>query len=216
MSYKKIAILTMAVLMINLPACTLVEQYEQYVANKQQRWCEQSDWYEVGYRDGGNGKAVSEFTRHASICQKFGITPDRMLWQKGHQTGIDTQYCTEENVRQLARKSYGFNDEYCPYGKQYALKHAYEDEKRRIEIEKLLEEKEKAFKDVENRLQKLNNELSTSSTDNRYAYELKRELEEKRRSLAYDIYYMRDKNGLCQSSSAQSLCRHYDRISRGW
>ena len=80
----------------------------------------------------------------------------------------------------------------------------------------ILEEKEKAFKDVENRLQKLNSELSTSNTDNRYAYELKRELEEKRRSLAYDIYYMRDKNGLCQSSSTQSLCRHYDRISRGW
>ncbi len=210
MLYKKITLLLLAVMMVNLPACTA---YREYVENKQQNWCELSDWYEVGYRDGSKGGSLDLFTKHTEICRKFSITPNQKLWEQGRIAGIDTQYCTEQQVRNFAKANRNFNYSLCSVDKQRTLRDIYKDEEKRIEIEKLLSEKEKSLKEVEHRLKTLNQE---SDANNRYANELKRELEKKRRDLAYDIFYIREKNGMCDSSASKELCRYYERISRGW
>jgi hypothetical protein len=58
--------------------------------------CQSGDWYDIGLRDGGNGRAEDRFLDHAQACAKHGLPADREQWLIGRTRGLE-QYCTTRN-----------------------------------------------------------------------------------------------------------------------
>lgn len=55
--------------------------------------CRAGNWYDIGLKDGANGRQASFLTQHAKACRDYGITPSAADWERGRQDGLP-QYCT--------------------------------------------------------------------------------------------------------------------------
>ena len=55
--------------------------------------CQSGDWYDIGMRDGTNGRPEDRFLDHAQACAKHGLPADREQWLVGRAHGLE-QYCT--------------------------------------------------------------------------------------------------------------------------
>lgn len=62
--------------------------------------CRFSDWYDLGYRDGRQGKPADRISEHAQACGEHGIRPDRDRYLAGHEDGVGS-YCTLHNGLQV-------------------------------------------------------------------------------------------------------------------
>jgi hypothetical protein len=58
--------------------------------------CRSADWYDIGVRDGANGRGEEHVAKHAEACAKLGISPDRERWLEGRDRGLE-RYCTVRN-----------------------------------------------------------------------------------------------------------------------
>ncbi|HSC07416.1 MAG TPA: DUF2799 domain-containing protein [Steroidobacteraceae bacterium] len=58
--------------------------------------CRNSDWYDIGFRDGRTGEPQDRLSRHAGACADHGIAPDRERYLQGHDAGLEL-YCTQHN-----------------------------------------------------------------------------------------------------------------------
>ena len=58
--------------------------------------CQSGDWYDIGMRDGANGRAEDRFLDHAQACAKHGLPADRNQWLLGRSRGLE-RYCTARN-----------------------------------------------------------------------------------------------------------------------
>lgn len=203
-------------LLFGLSGCTLVEKYEQYVENKQHQWCMSANWYDVGQSDGANGQSQDAFGKYVGQCGKFGISPSQQLWEQGRKVGITTQYCTEKQVRNFAKREAEFNYALCSFDQRQRLIQVYAEEKQRVAVLKVLKSEERTLQDIESRIKQLDKEQPTDPAAKRYARELRLELEEKHRSLALKLYEMRKNNNMCTDYSDEIECNKYLCMYRGY
>ncbi len=65
-------------------------------ATLSERECRSADWYDIGLRDGANGRGEEYVAEHAAACGKLGIAPERERWLAGRERGLE-RYCTVNN-----------------------------------------------------------------------------------------------------------------------
>lgn len=86
--------------------------------------CQASNWQQVGYADGVNGRSGAYFGHYTNSCANVvGATPDRILWEQGRQRGLK-QYCTELNAYKIGREGYSWQP-VCPLEGIDKLEEAY-------------------------------------------------------------------------------------------
>jgi hypothetical protein len=72
--------------LLALPGCASLSKSE----------CRSAEWFDIGVRDGANGRNEEYLLRHAAACEKVAVAPDRELWHAGRQRGL-VRYCTARN-----------------------------------------------------------------------------------------------------------------------
>lgn len=86
--------------------------------------CQNSNWQEVGYADGLQGRSGAYFGQYTNQCASVvGATPNRILWEEGRQLGLKN-YCTELNAYKLGREGYDWQP-VCPLEGIEKLEEAY-------------------------------------------------------------------------------------------
>lgn len=86
--------------------------------------CQESNWQEVGYADGLQGRSGAYFGHYADSCAKVGgPLPNRIQWEQGRQQGLKS-YCTELNAYKLGREGYDWQP-VCPLEGIEKLEEAY-------------------------------------------------------------------------------------------
>ncbi|HKZ72614.1 MAG TPA: DUF2799 domain-containing protein [Steroidobacteraceae bacterium] len=58
--------------------------------------CRMSDWYDIGFADGRQGRPSDHINRHVKACGEHGLAPDRERYRDGHFSGLES-YCTPHN-----------------------------------------------------------------------------------------------------------------------
>lgn len=90
MDMKLTSRLAAVVLLLSLGGCATLSEEE----------CRFSDWYDLGYRDGRQGRPADRISEHAQACGEHGVRPDRDRYLSGHQDGVGS-YCTLHNGLQV-------------------------------------------------------------------------------------------------------------------
>ena len=86
--------------------------------------CQASNWQQVGYADGANGRSGNYFGYYTNSCANVvGATPNRVLWEEGRQQGLK-KYCTELNAYKTGREGYDWQP-VCPLEGIDKLEEAY-------------------------------------------------------------------------------------------
>ena len=86
--------------------------------------CQASDWQDIGYADGTQGRSGAYFGTHTNNCASvIGATPNRILWEQGRQAGLKN-YCTELNAYKIGREGYEWQP-VCPLEGIEKLEEAY-------------------------------------------------------------------------------------------
>ncbi len=86
--------------------------------------CQTSNWQEVGYADGMQGRSGAYFGHYSNQCASvIGGTPNRVMWEQGRQQGLKS-YCTELNAYKLGREGYDWQP-VCPLEGIEKLEEAY-------------------------------------------------------------------------------------------
>ena len=86
--------------------------------------CQASNWQEVGYADGLNGRSGAYFGQYANSCASVGGTmPNRIKWEQGRQQGLKN-YCTELTAYKVGREGYDWQP-VCPLEGIEKLEEAY-------------------------------------------------------------------------------------------
>lgn len=74
--------------------------------------CAVADWYQTGYKDGGEGRPRGRIEEHARTCGQAGIGVDRVRYLAGHDQGV-LYYCTPGNGYRMGREGRTYAD-VCP------------------------------------------------------------------------------------------------------
>ena len=86
--------------------------------------CQTSNWHELGYADGIQGRSGAYFGYYTNSCANVaGAAPNRILWEQGRQEGLK-RYCTELNAYKLGREGYDWQP-VCPLEGIEKLEEAY-------------------------------------------------------------------------------------------
>ncbi len=86
--------------------------------------CQSSNWQDLGYRDGLQGRSGAYFGHYVNQCASvMGALPNRMAWEKGRNQGLKS-YCTELNAYKLGREGYDWQP-VCPIDGIDKLEEAY-------------------------------------------------------------------------------------------
>lgn len=86
--------------------------------------CQSSNWQNVGYADGLQGRSGAYFGQYTNSCASIvGAMPNRVLWEQGRQQGLKN-YCTELNAYKLGREGYDWQP-VCPLEGIEKLEEAY-------------------------------------------------------------------------------------------
>lgn len=86
--------------------------------------CQASNWQDIGYADGLQGRSGNYFGNHTNDCASVvGGTPNRVLWEQGRQAGLKN-YCTELNAYKIGREGYEWQP-VCPLEGIEKLEEAY-------------------------------------------------------------------------------------------
>ena len=92
--------------------------------------CQSSNWQEVGYVDGLQGRSGAYFGHYANSCASLSpstslsaAAPNRIQWEQGRQQGLKT-YCTELNAYKIGREGYDWQP-VCPLEGIEKLEEAY-------------------------------------------------------------------------------------------
>jgi hypothetical protein len=85
--------------------------------------CRNSDWYDVGFRDGRLGEPQDRLSRHAGACADHGVTPDRTRYLEGHQAGLE-HFCTQHNGLMVGESGATYQG-VCPMAEEDAFLSGY-------------------------------------------------------------------------------------------
>ena len=65
--------------------------------------CRAADWYQVGVRDGAEGRGTDHIEAHRRACAGIGVSPDAEAWLRGRERGLRL-YCTPAKAYEVARE----------------------------------------------------------------------------------------------------------------
>lgn len=74
--------------------------------------CASANWEARGALDGQNGRPLSLLSSHTSACAKIGVSPNALLYSKGHANGVKL-YCKPSSGLAQGRNNAEYND-VCP------------------------------------------------------------------------------------------------------
>jgi hypothetical protein len=86
--------------------------------------CRNSDWYDIGFRDGRRGEPQDRISSHSGACAEHGVAPDRERYLEGHEAGLG-HYCTQHNGL-VAGESGATYQGVCPPGEEDAFISGYQ------------------------------------------------------------------------------------------
>ena len=111
-----ISLLTTAVL-LTLSGCATTQSLTP-------QQCQTSNWQQLGYTDGSNGRSGAYFGHYTNSCANVvGAAPNRILWEQGRQQGLKN-YCTELTAYKVGREGYDWQP-VCPLAGIDKLEEAY-------------------------------------------------------------------------------------------
>jgi hypothetical protein len=70
--------------------------------------CRMSDWYDIGFADGRQGRPTDHINRHVRACGEHGYAPDRDRYRHGHDAGLEN-YCTPHNGLAAGRSGHAYH-----------------------------------------------------------------------------------------------------------
>ena len=107
-----------------------------------EKQCRAGNWFELGIRDGEQGRLLSHADKYVEECAKFSVAVDRKAWAKGREEGLKS-YCTISNAERLGRAGSGLRP-VCQNQAQLqkANDHGYKYYKLTQELEELKAERE--------------------------------------------------------------------------
>lgn len=121
--------------------------------------CRSSNWYELGLKNGKEGKPL--LNRHNEACQEYGIVPDTVKYDKGFRDGIG-YYCTPENGYREGVAGNSYN-KVCPLRMEKAFLTKYK-------IGKKIHGYKAEYDSTQSEIDRLNNELATvDASSSRYS-----------------------------------------------
>jgi hypothetical protein len=111
--------------------------------------CEKSDFYEIGLKDGKNGKNADRLGEIKEMCSSHGVTVAEDKYTYGRKVGL-TEFCDEGQAKKDAKK--GVTDSVCakeavpPYQTAYNKAVVEEREAKAKDLKKLQDNKQKLEK----------------------------------------------------------------------
>ncbi|MCK9510172.1 MAG: DUF2799 domain-containing protein [Pigmentiphaga sp.] len=140
--------------------------------------CRTADWYEIGMRDGQNGKSRSYFDEHVTSCKDAGVRPDLARYTAGRDIGI-RRFCTPDNGFEMGRQGNYYGNA-CPADLEYAFLQRYR-------AGKVIHDAQRRVDDLDTRLRERERKLDRSK-DDKEREQLRREI----RDLDRDLRRARD------------------------
>ncbi len=119
-------------------------------AGLSERDCRGGDWYNIGVRDGANGRAEEYVAEHSAACQTFGVEPDHDAWLEGRERGLE-RYCTVRNGYRIGEVGGSYND-VCFAGAEMDFRRGYDLGLRMNRARSALNRVENEIRTVEGRL----------------------------------------------------------------
>lgn len=74
--------------------------------------CENSDWYEIGRRDGASGSGFERLIGYKQICGNRLDEQNEIIYRNGRNAGLN-EYCSGRNGYELGRMNVKYKD-VCP------------------------------------------------------------------------------------------------------
>jgi len=142
--------------------------------------CRGGDWYNIGVRDGANGRGEDYVAEHTAACQKIGVVPDHDRWLEGRDRGLE-RYCTARNGYRVGEVGGSYN-EVCFAGAELEFNRGYELGLRMNQAKGKLERIENEIRIIENTLNTKGDNLSDQE---------KQQLQYRLRQYEYDRGYLR-------------------------
>jgi hypothetical protein len=136
-------------------------------ATLSEKECHNSDWHQLGVQDGRTGLPERRLDDYAKSCKEYGIRPDTKQYLAGREDGLK-QYCTPSNAFRT-----GLNgDEYqgvCPANIDMTF---HINNTAALSVYKA----RKRIKDIDNRLDHLEHELSEKDKSEKDRLRLRKEI----------------------------------------
>lgn len=108
--------------------------------------CRGGNWYDIGVRDGADGRPSDFIFTHAKACADYGVRPDRTAWLRGREEGLRL-YCTPERAFQEGRRGRSLAP-VCPIEDLAALERANDRGQRLHFIEEEIEDVEREIREI--------------------------------------------------------------------
>lgn len=143
--FKTVLFPVIITMIISISSCATLSKGE----------CIEADWYEIGIRDGSNGKPRSVLDNHREACKKHGVAPNREQYYSGRNIGIKS-YCTPENGFLIGKKG-EYYKQVCPLHLDRGFLNSYKLGKEIYDINRDIVK-------AESRLEKLEKELDRKET----------------------------------------------------
>lgn len=70
--------------------------------------CRFSDWYDIGFADGRQGRPPDHINRHVKACGEHGVAPDRRRYLDGRFSGLES-FCTPHNGLAAGRSGHAYH-----------------------------------------------------------------------------------------------------------
>lgn len=86
--------------------------------------CANSDWYEIGRRDGASGAPLARWAHYHERCGDRIDPQSEDMYRNGRNSGL-VEYCTPNNAFELGRMHIAYNS-VCPSQMESAFTEAYE------------------------------------------------------------------------------------------
>lgn len=118
--------------------------------------CRAGNWFDIGVRDGSNGRSSDFIFEHAKACNEFGIAPRAAPWRKGRIEGLK-QYCTVSNAYRIGQRGQHLNP-VCTGDNLLRLERANDRGLRWHDIQRRI-------RDAEREISEINSELASLAVD---------------------------------------------------
>lgn len=138
--------------LLALPLIALAALLQGGCASLSKSECLAADWYDVGVRDGANGRPEEYIIEHAQACQRVAVAPDRERWLAGRERGL-ARYCTVRNGYAVGSAGGAFN-EVCFAGGELEFRRGWELGSRMHALQSRINELERQSREVESRLRR--------------------------------------------------------------
>lgn len=184
MKTRWIALTTLAGLALLQSGCASLSKSE----------CLAADWYDIGVRDGANGRPEEYIVEHAAACERVAVAPDRARWLAGRERGLE-RYCTARSGYSVGVGGGDYND-VCFGAADLEFRRGWELGNRMHAVQSRISELERQSREIEARLRRADKPADDKdhlALSERERADLRRRL----RDLEFEIgYATRDRDAL--------------------